>query len=122
MRRGKASGPEIAKVARDHFGFESLRPGQEDAVRALVSGQDTLVVQPTGAGKSAIYQISGLMIEGVTVTGVSQNYFHIWAEEAECDQVSVGFLQASRLARSRQRWQFRGFFPDLWVTSVDSTA
>jgi ATP-dependent DNA helicase RecQ len=58
---------EILPVARKTFGFESLRPGQEDAIRALLAGQDTLVVQPTGSGKSAIYQIAALMIEGATL-------------------------------------------------------
>src|SRR3954464_6701869 len=58
---------EILRTTREHLGFDSLRPGQEEAVTALLNGQDTLVVQPTGSGKSAIYQIAGLMIEGGTV-------------------------------------------------------
>src|SRR5438067_2227130 len=58
---------DITSIARTSFGFESLRPGQEEAIRSLLAGQDTLVVQPTGAGKSAIYQIAGLLIEGVTI-------------------------------------------------------
>src|SRR5690349_10319697 len=58
---------EIAKIAREKLGFESLRPGQEEAVQAIVDKYDTLVVQPTGSGKSAIYQIAGLLIEGATV-------------------------------------------------------
>jgi ATP-dependent DNA helicase RecQ len=57
----------IASVARDRFGFEELRPGQAEAVQAVLGGKDTLVVQPTGSGKSAIYQIAGLMIEGSTL-------------------------------------------------------
>ena len=67
MTRSKKSPGDILAVARKHLGFESLRPGQEEAIRALLQGRDTLVVQPTGAGKSAIYQIAGLMIEGATV-------------------------------------------------------
>ncbi|MBV9082362.1 MAG: ATP-dependent DNA helicase RecQ [Acidobacteriaceae bacterium] len=57
----------IVSAARKNFGFESLRAGQEDAVRALLDGNDSLVVMPTGSGKSAIYQIAGLMLEGATV-------------------------------------------------------
>ena len=60
-------GAAIRKVAREKLGFDSLRPGQLEAVTAVLSGQDTLVVQPTGSGKSAIYQIAGLMIDGSTV-------------------------------------------------------
>src|SRR3954453_3032633 len=58
---------EIAQVARDRLGFEKLRGGQGEAVRAVLDGRDTLVVMATGAGKSAIYQIAGWLIEGATL-------------------------------------------------------
>jgi ATP-dependent DNA helicase RecQ len=44
-----------------------LLPGQADAVRAVGEGRDTLAVLPTGGGKSAIYQLAGLGIDGPTV-------------------------------------------------------
>src|SRR3954467_4448674 len=58
---------EIARVAKERLGFEKLRPGQRDAVRAVLDGRDTLVVMATGAGKSAIYEIAGWLIEGATL-------------------------------------------------------
>lgn len=58
---------EIRRVARSRFGYEALRPGQEEAIASLLEKRDTLVVQPTGAGKSAIYQIAGIMMQGVTL-------------------------------------------------------
>jgi ATP-dependent DNA helicase RecQ len=58
---------QIARVARERLGFEKLHGGQGEAVRAVLDGRDTLVVMATGAGKSAIYQIAGWMIEGATV-------------------------------------------------------
>src|SRR5829696_6012588 len=58
--------PDIAAIARDALGFE-LRPEQEHAVEAVVAGRDTLVVMPTGSGKSAIYQVAGLALAGETV-------------------------------------------------------
>lgn len=61
------SAKEIRKVARERLGFEELRPGQLQAVESVLEGHDTLVVQPTGSGKSAIYQIAGLLIDGATV-------------------------------------------------------
>jgi len=57
----------VRRIARDRFGWRTLRPGQSDAVRALLKGQDVLVVMPTGAGKSAVYQLAGLLIDGPTV-------------------------------------------------------
>jgi ATP-dependent DNA helicase RecQ len=59
--------PAIERVARDVFGFSELRPGQREAVEAIVSGRDTLAVMSTGYGKSAIYQIAAMLIPGPTV-------------------------------------------------------
>jgi ATP-dependent DNA helicase RecQ len=53
-------------VAEEVFGY-SLRPAQRTAVAAVVGGRDTLAVLPTGSGKSAIYQVAGLVLGGLTV-------------------------------------------------------
>ncbi|HET6170012.1 MAG TPA: ATP-dependent DNA helicase RecQ [Terracidiphilus sp.] len=58
---------DIPAKARELLGFPSLRPGQEDAIRTLMEGGDTLLVQPTGSGKSAVYQIAGNLLRGCTV-------------------------------------------------------
>jgi ATP-dependent DNA helicase RecQ len=58
---------KIAKLARDRLGLEQLRPGQEEAVRSVTAGRDTLVVMPTGSGKSAIYQLAALVLDGPTI-------------------------------------------------------
>ena len=57
----------IDRVAREAFGFAALRPGQREAIESALAGRDTLVVMSTGSGKSAIYQIAGLLTEGATV-------------------------------------------------------
>ncbi len=63
----KQSAAEILQTAQKNFGYDELRPSQEEAISALLAGQDCLVVMPTGSGKSAIYQIASLMMDGVTV-------------------------------------------------------
>jgi ATP-dependent DNA helicase RecQ len=60
-------GPRLRKVARKHFGWPSLRPGQFKPMRAVLRRRDALVVLPTGAGKSAIYQIPAVLLPGPTV-------------------------------------------------------
>jgi len=55
---------EIDRLARERLGFAELRPGQRPA---LASGRDVLAVLPTGAGKSAIYELAGLLRAGPTV-------------------------------------------------------
>src|SRR3954469_18092859 len=57
----------IERVAREAFGFASLRPGQQEAIAAALEGRDVLAVMSTGAGKSAIYQIAGLLTPGSTI-------------------------------------------------------
>jgi ATP-dependent DNA helicase RecQ len=57
----------IEELARDRLGFGQLRPGQLRAVQALADGRDTLAVLPTGGGKSAIYELAGMLREGPTV-------------------------------------------------------
>ncbi len=47
----------IAEVVRHYWGFEGLRPLQEQAIRAGVENRDSLVVMPTGGGKSLCYQV-----------------------------------------------------------------
>jgi ATP-dependent DNA helicase RecQ len=49
------------------FGWERLRPGQLEAMEAVLAGSDTLVVMPTGAGKSAVNQVPALLLPGPTV-------------------------------------------------------
>ncbi|MCL4394547.1 MAG: RecQ family ATP-dependent DNA helicase [Chloroflexi bacterium] len=54
-------------VLQRYFGFAAFRAGQEDALQQLIAGRDTLVVMPTGAGKSLIYQIAALLLPGTTL-------------------------------------------------------
>src|ERR1041384_7864858 len=61
------NGSRLRRVARERFGWPSLRPGQSKPMRAVLRRKDTLVVQPTGAGKSAIYQIPAVLLPGPTV-------------------------------------------------------
>ena len=58
---------DVRRIAREDFGWDELRPGQEEAVRAVLDGRDTLAVMSTGYGKSAIYQIAGVVQRGPTV-------------------------------------------------------
>jgi ATP-dependent DNA helicase RecQ len=57
----------IREIARDVLDFEEFRPGQEAAMQAVVSGRDTLAVLPSGAGKTAVYQVAGQLMDGPVV-------------------------------------------------------
>jgi ATP-dependent DNA helicase RecQ len=65
-----APGPEpedALRVAREAFGWDELHDGQVRTIGPLVRGRDALVVMPTGYGKSAIYQVATVLMEGLTV-------------------------------------------------------
>src|SRR3954465_12624860 len=57
----------ILASPRETLGHRTLLPGQADAISAIVDGRDTLALLPTGGGKSAVYQIAGISIDGPTV-------------------------------------------------------
>jgi len=50
-----------------HFGLDQFRPGQREAVAAALAGRDSLVVMPTGGGKSLCYQLPGIASNALTV-------------------------------------------------------
>src|SRR3954453_21264365 len=57
----------IRETAREVLGFTDFRPGQEAAMQAVTAGRDTLAVLPSGAGKSAVYTVAGLLLDGPVV-------------------------------------------------------
>jgi ATP-dependent DNA helicase RecQ len=58
---------ELSRIAEETFGWTRLRPEQLEAMEPLTDGHDVLAVLPTGAGKSAIYQVPALLRDGPTV-------------------------------------------------------
>lgn len=65
-----AAAPSIKQLQdklHEHFGFRRFRPGQAKVVRSALEGRDTVVVMPTGSGKSLCYQLPALELEGMTV-------------------------------------------------------
>lgn len=54
-------------LLESHFGYSSFRTGQEQAIRSVLSGENTITVMPTGGGKSICYQIPALVLPGTTI-------------------------------------------------------
>jgi ATP-dependent DNA helicase RecQ len=57
----------LKELLNIHFSYSSFKPGQEKAIDSILKGQDTIVVLPTGGGKSMIYQLPALVLEGITI-------------------------------------------------------
>jgi ATP-dependent DNA helicase RecQ len=58
---------ERADALLSRLGFGKWRPGQREAVTAAIGGRDSLIVMPTGGGKSLCYQLPGLASEDLTI-------------------------------------------------------
>jgi ATP-dependent DNA helicase RecQ len=52
---------------RERFRLDSFRPGQREIIKAILDGRDTLAIMPTGSGKSLVYQLPSLLLDGLTV-------------------------------------------------------
>ncbi|MBW3698615.1 ATP-dependent DNA helicase RecQ [Vibrio sp. T187] len=58
---------DAQNILEDVFGYQSFRDGQQEVIELAVAGQDSLVIMPTGGGKSLCYQIPALVREGLTL-------------------------------------------------------
>ena len=57
----------LRHLLEQHFGYDEFRPGQEAVITNALAGHDSLVVMPTGGGKSLCYQLPALALGGLTL-------------------------------------------------------
>jgi ATP-dependent DNA helicase RecQ len=131
----------IEELARERLGFERLRPGQLRAVEALAGGRDVLAVLPTGGGKSAIYELAGLLRVGpaivvsplialqadqlahlraarlpaIVLNSQQSAGAHAAALLASCDSGTFVFLAPEQLASGQTRETLRRAQPGLFA-------
>ncbi len=70
MRAVSESSPYFADMhagLKKYFGLQQFRHGQAEVIESVLSGRNTVVVMPTGAGKSLCYQLPAMLLDGVTV-------------------------------------------------------
>ena len=105
---------------REHFGFEHFRGPQEQAVLAVLEGRDLLLTLPTGAGKSLVYQLPALILEGTTL--VISPLIALMQDQVDALRrrgIAAAFINSSLDASERRKRltrATRGEFDLLYVT------
>ena len=133
-----ASKARARQVLERRFGHSDFQTGQWAPIRAALDGEDALVVMPTGSGKSIIYQLPALMLEGLTVvvsplialmkdqqdklaaTGVEALAMHSHLNTAEARETArqVGDGEGEILYLTPERFKDREFFERLLARRV----
>ncbi len=55
------------EILEKYFGYNNFLPNQEEVIRSILNGNDTLVVMPTGGGKSVTFQVPAMILDGLTI-------------------------------------------------------
>ncbi len=89
---------QAQKNLNKYWGYQSFRPGQDEAIQSVFEGRDTLVLFPTGGGKSLCYQVPATVLDGMTVVisplvALMQDQVHQLKEQG----ISATFINSTLL-------------------------
>lgn len=94
---------EAGTILREVFGYTDFRLNQEAIIQSTMSGKDTLVIMPTGGGKSLCYQVPALMSEGLTL--VISPLLALMADQVTAlrsNDIAAAFVNSSQTASEKR--------------------
>ncbi|MQW76251.1 RecQ family ATP-dependent DNA helicase [Nocardioides sp. dk4132] len=107
----------VDETARTAFGHHTLLPGQAEAAVALVEERDVLLIAPTGAGKSLVYQLAGALSGGWTL--VVSPLLALQQDQVEALLAAPGGFRAARLSSAEGAARREEVLADVTQGAVD---
>ncbi|AJG93745.1 DNA helicase RecQ [Bacillus anthracis] len=107
------------ELLASYFGYSSFRRGQDETIKNVLDGKDTVCIMPTGGGKSICYQIPALVFEGTTL--VISPLISLMKDQVDTlvqNGISATYINSSiSIAEANQRIQLakQGYYKLLYV-------
>lgn len=105
---------DLASLLHTHFGYSAFRPLQEEVINTVISGNDALVVMPTGSGKSLCFQLPALCREGTTL--VLSPLISLMKDQVDglrADGIAAAFLNSSQTAPEQEAVKNAALYGDI---------
>lgn len=103
------------EALKKYFGYDSFRPMQDDIIQSVLNGKDTLVLMPTGGGKSVCYQIPAVVLPGTAI--VVSPLISLMKDQVEA--LRANGIRAAYLNSSLDSYEMRRVEDDLFNGHLD---
>ena len=106
----------MLKLLKTHFGYDSFLPLQKEIIDKILSGDDALVLMPTGGGKSLCYQLPALALPGITL--VISPLIALMKDQVDAlcaNGISAAFINSSLTPTEQQTIMHRASSGDLKI-------